>query len=152
MNNLLKEKSKFTYSLKVKTAQIHQDLCVKMPFCQKVVILTKIRPKIRLFWKKSLISDHGLLKRTIVGALQLTFPASQKSKDLNKVLLLLLDLGFGPLISWNWHLMVNMGLGMDSRTVCLPSTGEIARLLIGRACWFWNHIGPISAAAVRPLA
>ena len=71
--NLLKEKSKVTYSLKVKTAQIHQELRVKMPFCQKVVILTKIRPKIRLFWKKSLISDHGLLKRTIVGALAIIF-------------------------------------------------------------------------------
>ena len=30
-----------------------------------MVILTKIR----LFWKKCLISDHGLLKQTIVGAL-----------------------------------------------------------------------------------
>ena len=30
MNNLLKEKSKFTYSLNVKTAQIHQDLRVKI--------------------------------------------------------------------------------------------------------------------------
>ena len=80
MNNLLKEKSKFTYSLKVKTARRHQDLRVKMPFCQKVVILTKIRPKIRLFWKKSLISDHGLLKRTIVGTLHNPNPPSCRVK------------------------------------------------------------------------
>ena len=78
MNNLLKEKSKFTYSLKVKTAHILQDLHVKMPFCQKVVILTKIRPKIRLFWKKSLISDHGLLKRTIVGTLDMSTLTDKK--------------------------------------------------------------------------
>ena len=52
MNNLLKEKSKFTYSLKVKTAQIHQDLYVKMPFSQKVAILTKIRPKMQTFLKE----------------------------------------------------------------------------------------------------
>ena len=50
--NLLKEKSKVTYSLKVKTAQIHQDLRVKMPFCQKVAILTKIRPKSDFFERK----------------------------------------------------------------------------------------------------
>ena len=81
MNNLLKEKSKFTYSLKVKTAQIHQDLHVKMPFSQKVAILTKIRPKIRLFWKKSLISDHGLLKRTIVGTLLICMPQELRSAN-----------------------------------------------------------------------
>ena len=52
MKKLLKEKCKFTDSMKVKTAQIHQDLRVKMPFCQKVAILTKIRPKIRLFLKE----------------------------------------------------------------------------------------------------
>ena len=38
--------------MKIKTAQIHQDLCVMMPFCHKVEILTKIRPKIRLFLKE----------------------------------------------------------------------------------------------------
>ena len=36
-----KGQSKFTYSVKVKSAQIHQDLRVKKPFCQKVAILTK---------------------------------------------------------------------------------------------------------------
>lgn len=50
MKNLLKEKSK--YSVKVKTAQIHQDLYVKMPFSQKVAILTKIRPKMQTFLKE----------------------------------------------------------------------------------------------------
>ena len=33
----------------------------------------------------------------------------------------------------------------------LPSTGQKARLIIGKTCWFWNSIGQISAAAVRPL-
>ena len=42
---------------------------------------------------------------------------------------------------------------MDPETGCgLPSTGQNARLLIGAACWFWNTIGQILAAAVRPLA
>ena len=34
----------------------------------------------------------------------------------------------------------------------LPTTAKKARLLIGRACWSWNSIGPILAAAVRALA
>ena len=34
----------------------------------------------------------------------------------------------------------------------LPSTGQKARLLIGKALWFWNSIGRILAAAVRQLA
>jgi len=39
---------------------------------------------------------------------------------------------------------------MDPETGCgLPSTGEKARLLISRAHWFWNSIGPISAAAAK---
>ena len=39
--------------------------------------------------------------------------------------------------------------GLDKVTVSyLPSTGENARLLIGAARWFWNHIGWILAASV----
>ena len=39
---------------------------------------------------------------------------------------------------------------MDAETGCgLQSTGEKARLLIGTACWFWNPIGWILAAAGR---
>ena len=39
---------------------------------------------------------------------------------------------------------------MDPETGCgLPSTGENAILLIGRARWFWNSIGPILAAAAK---
>ena len=35
----------------------------------------------------------------------------------------------------------------------LPSNGQKARLLIGTACWFWNSIGWIlAAAAERALA
>ena len=38
---------------------------------------------------------------------------------------------------------------MDPETGCgLPSTGKKARFLIGRVCWFWNSIGPISDAAM----
>ena len=38
----------------------------------------------------------------------------------------------------------------DPETGCgLPSTGEKARLLIGRALWFWNSIGPILAASAK---
>ena len=32
------------------------------------------------------------------------------------------------------------------------STGQKTRLLIETACWFWNSIVQILAAAVRPLA
>ena len=39
---------------------------------------------------------------------------------------------------------------MDPETGCgLPSTGEKARLLIGRARWLWNPIGPITAPAFK---
>ena len=42
---------------------------------------------------------------------------------------------------------------MDPETGCgVPSTGEKARLLIGRACWFWNSIGQILAVLLRALA
>ena len=34
----------------------------------------------------------------------------------------------------------------------LPSTSQKKRLQIGTACWFWNSIGEISAASVRPRA
>ena len=34
----------------------------------------------------------------------------------------------------------------------LPSTGQKVRLLIGTACWFWNSIGWIFAAALRVQA
>ena len=39
---------------------------------------------------------------------------------------------------------------MDPETVCgLPSTSKKARLLIGRARWYWNSIGPILATAAK---
>ena len=34
----------------------------------------------------------------------------------------------------------------------IPSSCQKARLLIVRACWFWNSIGRILAATERPLA
>ena len=33
-----------------------------------------------------------------------------------------------------------------------PETGQKVKLLISTAHWFWNSIGKISAAALRPLA
>ena len=45
------------------------------------------------------------------------------------------------------------GFHVDPETGCgLPSTCQKVRLLIGTTHWFWNSIGQISAAAVRPLA
>ena len=39
---------------------------------------------------------------------------------------------------------------VDPETGCgLLLTGKKARLLIGRAHWFWNSIGPILAAAAK---
>ena len=102
MNNLIKgKKNKFTYSLEVKTSQIHQDLHVKMQFCQKVVLLTKIRPKIRLFWKKFLISDHGLLKRTIVGTLDMSTLTDKKYVKKTGILLTVFSQNFILLSSWH---------------------------------------------------
>ena len=41
---------------------------------------------------------------------------------------------------------------MDPETGCgLSAAGQKARLLIGTASWFWNSIGCISEAFVRPL-
>ena len=58
-----------------------------------------------------------------------------------------------------WHNLFDLWcillltLFMDPETGCgLLSTSQKARLLIGTACWFWNSLGQISAAAVRSLA